>query len=132
MSVPLTLRPVEAREALRSSHPVEESTVRRIAALILLAAPVSLLTACAGGTVDIAPAVDELNATLAEAGVSASCPTDEVESGVSFTCTLTGEDTGASADVEMAVTEIDGELQLDVVDQAAFEQAVLEVSGVEG
>lgn len=104
--------------------------MRPIASLVALAVVALVAAGCAGGTVDIAPAVDELNATLAEAGVSATCPDGDVEAGVSFTCTLTGEDTGTSAEVEMAVTEIDGELQLDVVDQEAFEAAVLEVSGV--
>lgn len=104
--------------------------MRRIARLVALATLAFLAVGCAGGAVDIAPAVDELNATLAEAGVTAVCPEGDIEAGVSFACTLTGEDTGTSADVEMAVTEIDGELQLDVVDQEAFEAAVLEVSGV--
>lgn len=105
--------------------------MRRITSLMVLPVLALALTACAGGEVDIAPAVDELNATLAEAGVTAACPDGGIEAGVSFTCTLTGEETGARADVELAVTEIDGELQLDVVDQEAFEAAVLEVSGIE-
>jgi hypothetical protein len=97
-------------------------------ALVLVAA--LALAACGVSKVDVTPAVDELNQTLAPAGVKVVCPQTEIEADTTFMCDVQSLDGGTPTPVEMKVAEEEGERRLDVVDQAAFEQAVLEASGV--
>lgn len=97
-------------------------------ALVLVAA--LALAACGVSKVDVTPAVDELNQTLAPAGVKVVCAQTEIEADTTFMCDVQSLDGGTPVPVEMKVVEEEGEQRLDVVDEGAFEQAVLEASGV--
>jgi hypothetical protein len=105
-------------------------THRRTLLVALLLIVGLVVAACGVSKVDIAPAVDELNQTLAGAGVMVVCPETEIEESTTFTCDLQAMDGTNPVSVELQVVEEDGEQRLDVVDEAAFEQAVLDASGV--
>ena len=84
---------------------------------------------CGGETTDVSAGTDDFNKELAAEGASLDCP-KEVDGGegTEFECTLKGE-SGKTSKVKLKVVKQDGDLAVDIVDQAAFDNSRQEVAG---
>jgi hypothetical protein len=82
-----------------------------------------------GDKTDVSAGVADFNKQLATDGLMLDCPKEiEGGEGTTFDCTLKGKN-GKSAPVKLKVTKENGDLVVDVADQAAFDQVRQEVAG---
>ena len=103
--------------------------IRRNGTLACAAAGMTLLVACGGETTDISEGVNQTNQDLAAQGAKLDCP-KEVDGGegTEFDCKMQNTDGSKSADVKLKVIKDGEELGLAAVDEAAYEQAIQEVT----
>jgi hypothetical protein len=101
--------------------------IRSTATAIAVGLIALALAACGSSDLETGPAIEATNKAFAELGVTISCP-ETVDPAAEFTCTLDGPG-GEGIEVQMKIGEQDGEKVLDTVDQAAFEQALLQAAG---
>ena len=97
---------------------------------VLAASGALVLIAGCGDKTDVSAGVDDFNKELATDGLTLDCPKEiDGGEGTVFECTLRGTKNGKSAPVKLKVTKENGDLVVDVADQAAFDQVRQEVAG---
>lgn len=97
---------------------------------ILAVAAAALVAGCGGEKTDVSAGIDKLNSQiLSQQGAELDCP-DEIDGGegTEFDCTMKALEGDASAPVKMKVVKEDGELAVDIADEAQFDKALAEVS----
>jgi hypothetical protein len=83
-----------------------------------------------GDKTDVSAGVDDFNKELASDALVLDCPKEIAGGeGTVFQCTLRGTKNGKSAPVQLKVAKENGDLVVDVADQAAFDQTRQEVAG---
>ena len=98
--------------------------------LAVLAVLAAVAAGCGGERTDVSQGIDEFNTqVLQPQGAQLDCP-DEVDGGegTTFDCTVKSTKGDESAPVQMKIVTENGELKVDVADQAKFNAAVKKVA----
>lgn len=98
--------------------------------LTVLAVVAAFAIGCGTEKTDVSQGVDKLNSQiLAPQGAELDCP-DEVDGGEgdTFDCTMKSTSGDKSAPVKMKIVKEDGELAIDIADEAQFDKALAEVT----
>lgn len=85
---------------------------------------------CGGEKTDVSAGVGELNKQLSAQGAALDCPKEiDGGEGAEFECTLKGTEGGKESKVKLKVVKENGDLAVDIADQAQFQSALQSIAG---